>query len=104
MNSYFNANRLLYLYLRYGDKVPTGLIGKLVGSMCVISGVITIALLVPVVVSNFSTYYSHEPSKTTTVKTVDSDGNIQIEIVENEDGVHPSDPNNSASPNGCPTS
>lgn len=30
------------------------------GSLCVVSGVITIALLVPVVVSNFSTYYSHE--------------------------------------------
>lgn len=48
--------------IRYGDIVPKGLAGKLVGSLCVVSGVITIALLVPVVVSNFSTYYSHDTS------------------------------------------
>ena len=46
----------------YGDVTPEGLVGKLVGSVCVVSGVITIALLVPVVVSNFSNYYSHELS------------------------------------------
>ena len=39
----------------YGDVTPEGLVGKLVGSVCV-------ALLVPVVVSNFSNYYSHELS------------------------------------------
>lgn len=44
----------------YGDVTPKGIAGKLVGSVCVVSGVVTIALLVPVVVSNFSTYYSHE--------------------------------------------
>lgn len=44
----------------YGDVTPKGLVGKLVGSVCVVSGVITIALLVPVVVSNFANYYSHE--------------------------------------------
>lgn len=44
----------------YGDVTPKGIVGKLVGSVCVVSGVITIALLVPVVVNNFSNYYSHE--------------------------------------------
>lgn len=44
----------------YGDVTPKGLAGKLTGSVCVVSGVITIALLVPVVVSNFSNYYNHE--------------------------------------------
>lgn len=44
----------------YGDVTPNGIAGKLVGSVCVVSGVVTIALLVPVVVSNFSNYYSHE--------------------------------------------
>lgn len=44
----------------YGDVTPQGIAGKLVGSVCVVSGVVTIALLVPVVVSNFSNYYSHE--------------------------------------------
>lgn len=46
----------------YGDVTPKGLIGKLIGSVCVVSGVVTIALLVPVVVTNFSNYYSHELS------------------------------------------
>lgn len=46
----------------YGDVTPQGIAGKLVGSVCVVSGVVTIALLVPVVVSNFSNYYSHELS------------------------------------------
>ncbi|KAF6041353.1 shk-1 [Bugula neritina] len=46
----------------YGDVTPKGILGKLVGSVCVVSGVITIALLVPVVVSNFANYYNHELS------------------------------------------
>lgn len=46
----------------YGDVTPKGVAGKLVGSICVVSGVVTIALLVPVVVSNFSNYYKHELS------------------------------------------
>lgn len=87
----------------YGDKVPSGVLGKLVGSLCVVSGVITIALLVPVVVSNFSTYYSHEAPKTTKVCVVDSEGNLTTEIVDNVDGGHPHD-SVAANPKGCVTS
>ena len=79
------------------------MLGKLVGSVCVVSGVITIALLVPVVVSNFSTYYSHEAPKVTKVTIVDADGNTQTEVVNNEDGGHPHR-SNAANPNGCVTS
>ncbi|XP_067934356.1 potassium voltage-gated channel subfamily A member 1-like [Watersipora subatra] len=53
----------------YGDVTPDGATGKLVGSVCVVSGVITIALLVPVVVSNFSSYYSHELNNRTTKRS-----------------------------------
>jgi hypothetical protein len=44
----------------YGDKYPTTWQGKLVGSICALSGVLTIALPVPVIVSNFTYFYQSE--------------------------------------------
>jgi len=44
----------------YGDIAPVGVWGKLVGTLCVIAGVLTIALPVPVVVANFNNFYRHE--------------------------------------------
>lgn len=99
-----NTCRWLFIFGRYGDKVPTGILGKLIGSLCVVSGVITIALLVPVVVSNFSTYYSHDAPKSVTVKTVDSSGNVRSEVVKSEGGAHPTANHEASSPNGCVTS
>ena len=43
---------------RYGDMVPMTVAGKLFGSVCSLSGVLVIALPVPVIVSNFSRIYS----------------------------------------------
>ena len=44
----------------YGDMRPIGVWGKLVGSMCAVTGVLTIALPVPVIVSNFNYFYHRE--------------------------------------------
>jgi hypothetical protein len=39
---------------------PVGIFGKIVGSMCAIAGVLTIALPVPVIVSNFNYFYHRD--------------------------------------------
>lgn len=47
----------------YGDLKPQTYLGMLVGALCAISGVLTIALPVPVIVSNFTMFYSHTQAR-----------------------------------------
>ena len=44
----------------YGDLVPGTCIGKLIGSACALAGVLTLALPVPVIVSNFEYFYKRD--------------------------------------------
>ncbi|CAJ0933663.1 unnamed protein product, partial [Mesorhabditis belari] len=47
----------------YGDMTPHTAFGRLVGSLCAVMGVLTIALPVPVIVSNFAMFYSHTQAR-----------------------------------------
>lgn len=59
----------------YGDMRPVSFVGKIVGSCCAIAGVLTIALPVPVIVSNFNYFYHRE---------MESDETLQFLKLESE--------------------
>lgn len=47
----------------YGDMAPKTYAGMFVGALCALAGVLTIALPVPVIVSNFAMFYSHTQAR-----------------------------------------
>lgn len=49
--------------LGYGDMVPRTGFGYLVGTVCAVCGLLMLSLPVPIIVSNFTLYYSHAQAK-----------------------------------------
>lgn len=47
----------------YGDKVPVGPWGKLLGSICALVGVLTLAIPVPIITGNFNRFYAHKTGR-----------------------------------------
>ncbi|KAK2586460.1 hypothetical protein KPH14_010735 [Odynerus spinipes] len=47
----------------YGDMTPKTFPGMFIGGLCALAGVLAIALPVPVIVSNFSMFYSHTQAR-----------------------------------------
>jgi hypothetical protein len=47
----------------YGDVVPVGPLGKLVGISCALAGVLTLAIPVPIITENFNKFYAHKTGR-----------------------------------------
>ncbi|XP_050414365.1 potassium voltage-gated channel subfamily A member 1 [Patella vulgata] len=47
----------------YGDKVPVGVWGKLIGSLCALAGVLTLSIPVPIITENFNKFYAHKTGR-----------------------------------------
>ena len=44
----------------YGDHVPDTPLGKIIGGACVLTGILMVALVIPVIVTNFDHFYKRE--------------------------------------------
>lgn len=71
--------------LGYGDMVPATIMGKIVGGVCSLSGVLVIALPVPVIVSNFSRIY-HQNQRADKRRAQKKARLARIRIVKNASG------------------
>jgi hypothetical protein len=47
----------------YGDKYPVGVVGRLVGAACAITGVLTLAIPVPIITGHFNRFYAHKTGR-----------------------------------------
>jgi len=42
----------------YGDEVPAGTVGRLIGAACAVSGILTVAIPVPIIAGHFNVLYT----------------------------------------------
>jgi len=57
------GNGITMTTVGYGDKVPVGAFGKVIGSACAITGVLTLAIPVPIITGHFNRFYSHKTGR-----------------------------------------
>jgi hypothetical protein len=67
--------------LGYGDFVPVTPFGYIIGAMCAISGLIFMALPVPVIVNNFTTFYAHTKARQQLKEYSDMQRKIQARAI-----------------------
>lgn len=73
----------------YGDYVPRTNLGKVIGAICALTGVLTIALPVPIIVSNFTYFYQRQME--------DNERQYQVrQRAQAQQMAHDKDPSNSA--------
>ena len=68
----------------YGDLVPTTVLGKLIGSCCGVSGILVMALPIPIVVENFGAYYMEQKKRA--VIAAKKQDLVEAKIAENTAG------------------
>eukprot|EP00090_Calanus_glacialis_P031394 TRINITY_DN5178_c0_g1_i1.p1 TRINITY_DN5178_c0_g1~~TRINITY_DN5178_c0_g1_i1.p1 ORF type:complete len:553 (-),score=146.49 TRINITY_DN5178_c0_g1_i1:174-1682(-) len=68
----------------YGDLVPTTVLGKLIGSCCGVSGILVMALPIPIVVENFGAYYMEQKKRA--VIAAKKQDLVEAKIAENAAG------------------
>ncbi|VDK46025.1 unnamed protein product, partial [Cylicostephanus goldi] len=70
----------------YGDITPHTYLGRLIGSICALTGVLTIALPVPVIVSNFAMFYSHTQARSKMPKK--RRGALSVDQIKQHPQIH----------------
>ena len=66
----------------YGDLYPVTIMGKLIGSCCGVSGILVMALPIPIVVENFGAYYMEQKKRAGLAAKRDELANVKEEQVE----------------------
>ncbi|PVD22780.1 hypothetical protein C0Q70_16036 [Pomacea canaliculata] len=66
----------------YGDVYPKTPIGYIVGTACAVSGVLLVALTIPVISNNFTLFYRHVQSRSITPRSKGGEADSHIDIPE----------------------